>query len=180
MVVHTLEQRWEILRQVDLQKMAILVKKKDHLFRWGSFCSWRLCKQAKLSHLGHRKPVRIQWKADAPKTSHCLVQILVQRHNWAIFLRKESKERPLQSIAIDIVVIVFLRSYYQPQSWCLLAISKLRFATVGLLFVGCRQKNKCYVGKPVTIDALKVNIREVFGEIHLHTIEMCIKIPTIV
>ena len=29
----------------------------------------------------------IHWKADAPKTSHCLVWILVQRNNWAIFLR---------------------------------------------------------------------------------------------
>ena len=26
-----------------------------------------LCLQAKLSHLGHRKPARIHWKADAPK-----------------------------------------------------------------------------------------------------------------
>ena len=42
-------------------------------------------KQAKLSHLGHRKPASIHWKADAPKTSHCLVRILVQRHTWAIF-----------------------------------------------------------------------------------------------
>ena len=53
-----------------------------------SFWSWRVCKQAKLSHLGHRKPARIHWKADAPKTSHCLVRILLQRHNWASFLRK--------------------------------------------------------------------------------------------
>ena len=63
--------------------MPILAK-KNHLFRW----SWRVCKQAKLPHLGHRKTTRIHWKADAPKTSHCLVRILVQRHNWAIFLRK--------------------------------------------------------------------------------------------
>ena len=47
---------------------------KKHLFRWNSFWSWRVWKQAKLSHLGHRK-------ADAPKTSHFLVRILVQRHN---------------------------------------------------------------------------------------------------
>ena len=29
MVVHTLEQRWEILRQIDLQKMQIFAKKKS-------------------------------------------------------------------------------------------------------------------------------------------------------
>ena len=43
---------------------------------------------AKLSPLGHRNPARIHWKAEATITSHCLVRILVQRHNWAIFLRK--------------------------------------------------------------------------------------------
>ena len=50
-------------------------------FRWSSFWSWRVCKQAKLSQLGHRKPARLHLKADASKTSHCLVQILVQGHN---------------------------------------------------------------------------------------------------
>ena len=33
----------------------------------------------------------------------------------------------------------FWRSDYQPQSWCRLATSELRFDTVGLLFVGCLQ-----------------------------------------
>ena len=48
----------------------------DQLFRWNSFWSWRVCKQPKMSHLGHRKPTLIHWKADSYKTSHCLVQIL--------------------------------------------------------------------------------------------------------
>ena len=77
-------------------------QKKNHLFRWSSFWSWRVCKQAKLSHLEHRKPVGIHWKADAPKTNHCLVRILVQRHNWAIFSSKMSKKRPLQLMVIVI------------------------------------------------------------------------------
>ena len=72
---------------IDLQKMPILAK-KIIFFRWSSFWSWRICKQAKLSHLGHRKIARIHWKDDARKTSHCLVQILVQKHNFTIFLRK--------------------------------------------------------------------------------------------
>ena len=63
-------------------------KKKNHLFRWSLFWSWLVCKHAKFLHLGHRKPVRIHWKADAPKTSHCSVRLLVQRHNWVIFLQK--------------------------------------------------------------------------------------------
>ena len=32
-------------------------------------------------------------------------------------------------------------------------------------------KDKCYADKPVTIDALKDNIRETIGEIQLHTID---------
>ena len=32
-------------------------------------------------------------------------------------------------------------------------------------------KNKCYVDKPETIDALKDHIRDAFGEIQLHTID---------
>ena len=32
-------------------------------------------------------------------------------------------------------------------------------------------KDKCYADKPETIDALKANIREVIGEIQLHTID---------
>ena len=34
----------------------------------------------------------------------------------------------------------FWRSYYQPKNWCCLATSELRFETVGLLFVVCRQR----------------------------------------
>ena len=86
MVVYTFEQRWEILRHYRLTEDADFGKK------WSSIWSWRLCKQAKLSHLGHRKPERIHWKADAPKPSHCLGRILVQRHNWAFFFENEQGE----------------------------------------------------------------------------------------
>ena len=62
-----------------------ILAKKNHFFRCSSFWSWRVCKQAKLSHVGYRKSARMHWKADASKISHCLVRILNQRHNWAIF-----------------------------------------------------------------------------------------------
>ena len=42
----------------------------------------------KIVAFGAQKSARIHWKADAPKTSHYLVWILIQRHNWDIFLRK--------------------------------------------------------------------------------------------
>ena len=36
-------------------------------------------------------------------------------------------------------------------------------------------KDKCYVDKPETINALKDNIREAIGEIQLHTIDNVLK-----
>ena len=42
---------------------------KNHLFRWRTFWSWLVCKQAKLSHLGHRKPERIQNKTQAKRVT---------------------------------------------------------------------------------------------------------------
>ena len=169
--------------------------KKKSPFRWNSFWSWRI-----LLHLSTVKPAHIHWKADAPKTSHCLVRILVQRHNWVIFLRKwvrrgrYSQWRSLSGQIERIFVhknwragywqhlistgrryVLHSRSYtlcfepcfwtshYQPQSWCHLASLELRFDTVGLLFVGI--KDKCYADKSETIEALNDNIREAIGEI---------------
>ena len=139
-------------------------RQKNHLFRWSLFWSWRICIQAKLSHLGHRKPARTHWKADKPKTSYCLVRIFVQRHNWAIFLWKWARRsrysqwRLLSGHVARIFVYKILATgrryvphsrsftrcfapcfwtpHYQPQSICRLATSKLRFDTVELLFVG--------------------------------------------
>ena len=36
-------------------------------------------------------------------------------------------------------------------------------------------KDKCYAGKPETIDALKDNIHEAIGEIQLHTMDNVLK-----
>ena len=82
MVVYTFEQRWEILRQTDLQKKSILEKKI-----FSDEAHFDL-----LSYFWHRKPARIHWKTEAPKTSHCLVPLQ----------RLTSMERPLQSMAIII------------------------------------------------------------------------------
>ena len=176
MVVYTLEQRWKVGLRSTYRRCQFW-QKKNHLFRWTLFWSWRVCKQEKLSHLEHRKPAHIHWKANASKTSHCLVRILIQSHNWAIFLRKWARRgrySQWQSLSFHVEWIFvyknwrggywqhlvltrrryvthsrsytrcfascFWRSPYQPQSWCRLAISELRFNIVGLLFVGCRQR----------------------------------------
>ena len=43
------------------------------------------------------------------------------------------------------------------------------------IICGGTVKDKCYADKPETIDALKDNIREVIGEIQLHTIDNVLK-----
>ena len=81
---------WTTLRSgpaIDLQNMPIWAKKfifsDEAHFDLGGYVYKKNCRID-----GQRKPALIHWKADAPKTSHCLLRILVQRHNWAILLRK--------------------------------------------------------------------------------------------
>ena len=157
---------------IDLQKMPILAKKiifsdGAHSDIGGYVNKQNCCIWA----IGN------PYINDALKTSHCLVRILVHRHNWAIFLRKWARigrysqwrslsghveqnfvhknwrERYWQHLVSTRRRYVphsrsytrcfapcFWKSNYQPQSWCRLAISELRFYTVELLFVGCHQR----------------------------------------
>ena len=105
MVVYTLEQHWEMGLRSTYRRCRFW-QKKNHFFRWSSFWSWRVRKQAKLAHLGHRKPARIHLKADAPISRHCLVWILIQRHNWAIFLRERPLWRSLSGYVVLFTKIV--------------------------------------------------------------------------
>ena len=75
---------------IDLQKMPILTKK--------SYLQMKL--NAKLCYLEHGKPARIHWKADAPKTSQCMVWILVQKHNWAILAKEKKSSFQMKLILI--------------------------------------------------------------------------------
>ena len=91
--------------------------KKNHLFRWSSFWSWRVCKQTKLSHLSHKKPERIfvhkNWRGG-------YWQHLVST-GWCYVPHSRSYTQCF--------VPCFWRSHYQPQSWSRLATSELRFDT---------------------------------------------------
>ena len=51
----------------------------DRLTEDSNFGKKIIFSQAKLSHLGDRKPSRIHSKADAPTASHCLARILLQQ-----------------------------------------------------------------------------------------------------
>ena len=123
MVVFTLEQRWEV---------GQFWQKKNHLSRWSSVWSWRVCKQAKLLHLGYRKPARLHWKADAPKTSHCLVQILVQRHNWTIIYRKWTRRGRYSQFRSSSghVVRIFVHKNWRREYWQYLVSTGRRCYTV--------------------------------------------------
>ena len=73
------------MRQIHLEKMPILVKKiifsDEAHFDLGGYGNKQNCRI-----WGTVNPHTL--KSRRTKTSHCLVQILVQRHNWVIFLRK--------------------------------------------------------------------------------------------
>ena len=66
MVMYTLEQRWEILRQIDLQKMPIFAKKKNHHFDIGEHVNKQNCRiwgtenpQAYIDKTKHLKRVTV-------------------------------------------------------------------------------------------------------------------------
>ena len=169
MIVYTLEQLWKSGPAIELQKMPIVTKKiifsDEAHFDFDGYLGKQNCRT--------ENPNAFIEKT----TYHCLVRILVQRHNWAIFLRKwamrcrYSQWRSLSGY-VELIFVYknwrgrywqhlvstgrrklphsrsytrsfapyFWRSHYQPQSWCRLATSELRFDNVGLLFVGCRQR----------------------------------------
>ena len=123
---------------IDLQKMPILAKKivfsDEAHFEFGGYVN----KQT-LSHLGHRKPARILWKADAPKTRDCLVQILVQRSS------KMSKERPLL-----VIVPCWTNFWSQKLKRRILAI----FGFNGTALRATQPKLHSMVGRPVFEDRI--------------------------
>ena len=184
---------------IDLQKMPILTKKI--FIWWSSFWSWRVCKQAKLSHLVHRKPVRIHWKADVLKTSHCFVRILVQRHNWAIFNGVNGDRYR----AMSTKMYIFVHKNWRGGYWQYWVSKGRRYVPHRRSYTRCfapcfwrshyqprswcrscnltpldyylwgAVKNKCYADKPETIDVLRDNIRKAIGEIQLHTTDYVLK-----
>ena len=126
------------------------------------------------------------------------MRILVQRHNWALFLRKDRycQRKSLSGhVEEDIGNIWFqqdgatchtaeakldvLRAVFEDHSITRRAdavwpprsfdLSPLDYYLWGAV------KDKCYTDQPETIDALKDKIREAIGEIQLHTIDNVLK-----
>ena len=185
---------------IDLQKMSILVK-KNHIFSWSSFWSWRVCKQAKLSNLGHRKPARIRRRTQNESLflcgfwSRCIigpfffeneqaeaVTVNGDRYRGMLneFLFTNIEEEHLVSTdgaTCNTAEATFdvLRSVFED---CITSRSAdvvwpPRSCDLTPLdyYLWSAVNDKCYADKPKTIDALKNNIRGTIGEIQLHTID---------
>ena len=150
----------------DLQKMPILAKKKKKtFFQMKLILSLADMQTSKIVAFGAQKTRIHTLKCRCTQNESLFLADFVQSHNWVIFLRKWARRgrysqwRSLsrnietnfcsQKLKRRILTIFanaamfspcFWRSHYQPQSWCRLATSELRFDTVALLFVGCRQR----------------------------------------
>ena len=201
MVVYTLEQCFS-KRVCDRLTEDFRFGQKNHLFRWSSFWSWRVCKQQNCRIWGTENPHAYIEKLTHPKrgTVWCgFCSRIIIGH----FSSKMSKKRPLLSMAIvirpcwtnfcsqklkwrilatfdfnrtplsatqpklhSIFCALFLKIVWLPRSCDMTPLDYYLRAVV---------KDKCYADKPETIDALKDNIREVIGEIQLHTIDNVLK-----
>ena len=182
---------WTTLGNIAKLLFTILAN-KNHLFRWSSFWFWWVCKQSKLSHLGHRKPALIHWKDDAPKTSHCLVRILNFEKPlqsmaifiglcWTNFRSQKLKRRILDGATcqtveatLDVLRPVFEDGIIRRRADVVWPPRSCDLTSLDYYLWGAT-KCKRYVDKPETIDFLKDNIREVIGEIQLHTIDNVLK-----
>ena len=151
----------------------------------------------------NRKPARKHWKADTSKTRHCLVLILVQRHNWEIFLWKWARRgRYSQCRSLSgHIARIFVHKNLKGGYWQHLVSTEQRYMPYSRSYTRCFEpcfwrphsscdltaldsylwgaiEDKCYADKPETIDALKDNNREIIGEIQLHTIDNVLKNST--
>ena len=87
MVVYTLEQRWAKWTCDRLTEDADFGK-KNHLFRWISFWSWRICRQSKIVAFGAQKTRTHTLKSRRTQSESLFGADLGPEHNSAIFLRK--------------------------------------------------------------------------------------------
>ena len=127
--------------------------------------------------------------------SHCLVRILIHKHNWCIFLCffflfcfQKLKRRILATFGFNRTALRahtaestldVLRHVYEdriisrraddiwPPRSC--DLTPLDYYMCGAV------KDICYADKPEIIDALKDNIREAIVEMQLHTIDNLLK-----
>ena len=166
MVMYTLEQRWEVglrstYRSCRFWQKKIIFSDEAH-FDLGACVNKQNCRfwgtenpHAYIEEPTHSKRVTV-WCGGitgpfffANKQGED-VTVNGDRYRpcWTNFYSQKLKRRILATFGFNTHSLSYIRcftpcfwrSHYQPQSWCPLATSELRFDTVRLLFVGCRQK----------------------------------------
>ena len=167
MVLHTLEQCWEVGPKVAGFGKKIIFSDEVHfdLVGYVNKQNCRICTHLYIEKPTHPKRVNVwcgfwfrgiigllffrKWA----RRGHYSQWRSLSGHVERIFVHKNWRGgywQHLVSIArhyvahsrshTRCVAPCFWRSHYQPQIWRRLATSELRFDTVGLLFVGCRQR----------------------------------------
>ena len=164
MVVYTLEQRWEIFRHYFLRFWQKKINFSDEAhFDLGGYVNKQNCRiwgteipQAYIEEPTNPNRVTVWcgfWSRGIigpfffGNEQGEVVTVNGDRIGpcWANFCSQKLKRRILATFGatgrcyVPHSMFYFWRSHYQPQSWCRLATSELRFDGVGLLFVGCRQ-----------------------------------------
>ena len=149
---------------IDLQKMPILAKKinfSDEAKRWSKIVAFRTQKththtlksrrtqNESLFGTHHwaiflwkwaRRGRCSQWRSLSRHVERIFVHKNWRRENWQHLVSTVRRYVPHSRSYTRCFVSCFWRSHYQPQSWCRLATSELRFDSVDLLFVACSQR----------------------------------------
>ena len=134
--------------------------------------------------------------------SHCLVRILVQRHNW---VKEQGETVTVNGFRNRAMLNEFLFTKIEDQDigniWFQQVCDVLRPVSEDRIisrradvvwppqscdltpfdyYLWGAVRDECYADKPESIDALKENIRDAIGKIQLHTIDNVLKIEPIV
>ena len=165
MVVYTIEQRWEVSLQSTYRSFCqkkIIFSDEAH-FDLGGYVPFR----AQKTHTHTLKSLRTQNKSlfgvnFRPETKLCHFYSKMSKGRplqsmviligpcWTNFCSQKLNRRILATFGFNRMALratqpklqsmCFWRSHYQPHFWFRVATSELQFDTVGLLFVGCRQR----------------------------------------
>ena len=81
-----------------------------------------------------------QWRSLSGPVERIFVHKNWKGEYWKHLVSTGRRYRPHSRSYTRCFASCFWRSHYQPQSWCRLTTSELRFDLVVLLFVGCRQR----------------------------------------
>ena len=130
MFVYTLEQRWEILRQIDLQKMPILVKKiifsEEAHFDLGGYVNKQNCPiwdtenpHAYIEKSMHpKRAVTVNGNRYRAMLNEFLFTKIEENDIDNTWFQQDGATCHTAEAILDVLRPSFCRSHYQPQSSC--------------------------------------------------------------